>query len=82
MEKTKLKDLSAAELKTKSNSLKGIIGLFVFLCFALFFSVIRDYLAGKELNMAIVTIAICTLGGAATIYSQLKEVQAEKKRRV
>ena len=82
MEKAKLNDLSATELKKKSNSLKGIIGLFVFLSFALFFFVTRDYLNGKELDMAIVIIAICTLGGVATVYSQLKEVQAERKRRI
>jgi len=81
MEKDKLKELTAAELQSKSNSLKGIIGLFVFLSLALFFFAIRDYLNGKELDMAIVTIAICTLGGAATVYPQLKEVWEEVKSR-
>jgi len=81
MEKTKLKDLSEAELKNKSNSLKTIIGIFVFLSLAILFLVIRDYLNGGELEMALVTVSICTLGGAATILPQLKEVREEMKSR-
>ncbi|NBC08017.1 MAG: hypothetical protein GVY26_12560 [Bacteroidetes bacterium] len=81
MGKTNLSELSAAELKTKSNSLKGFIGLMLLLGFFLLFYVIRAYLNGEELDMAITTIAICTFGGAVSMYPQLKEVQEEMQRR-
>jgi len=81
MEKDKLKELTAAELQSKSRNLKGFIGLMLLLGFFLLFNVIRAYLNGEELDMAITIIAICTFGGAASLYPQLKEVQEEMKRR-
>lgn len=82
MEKTKLQDLSAAELKKKSKNLKAFIGLMLLLGFFLLFYVIRAYLYGEEPDMALTTIAICTFGGAVSLYPQLKEVQEETKRRM
>jgi hypothetical protein len=81
MEKPKLKELSLEQLKKKEKSLKMFIGIFIPLIIGLFFFVIRDYLNGKEMNWAILTIAICTLGGPATIYPELKEVQKEIRAR-
>jgi hypothetical protein len=77
MEKPKLQELSLEQLKKKEKSLKIFIGIFIPLVVGLFFFVIQDYLNGEEIDWAIVTIAICTLGGPATFYPELKEVQKE-----
>lgn len=77
MAKEKLKEQSIDELKKKEKGLKTFIGIFIPLIIGLFFFVIRDYLKGEEMDWSILTIAICTLGGPATLYPQLKEVQNE-----
>lgn len=77
MAKEKLKEQSIDELKKKEKGLKTFIGIFIPLIIGLFFFVIRDYLQGEEMDWSILTIAICTLGGPATLYPQLKEVQKE-----
>lgn len=77
MAKEKLKEQSIDELKKKEKGLKTFIGIFIPLIIGLFFFVIRDYLQGEEMDWSILTIAICTLGGPATLYPQLKEVQNE-----
>jgi hypothetical protein len=81
MGKTKLKELSFEQLKKKEKSLKMFIGIFIPLIIGLFFFVIRDFLNGKEMDWVILTSAICTLGGPATIYPELKEVQNEIRAR-
>jgi hypothetical protein len=47
----------------------------------LFYFPIQDYLIGEKLDWSMITIAICTLGGPATFYPELKEVQNELKTR-
>ena len=81
MAKPKLQDLSKSQLEQKAKSLKGFIGIFVPIILALFYFVIRDYLNGEELDFATLTIAICALGGPATLYPELKEVQKELETR-
>jgi hypothetical protein len=81
MAKEKLKAFSVEQLKKKEKSLKTLIGIFTLLILGLFYFVIRDYFAREEIDWSILTIAICTLGGPATLYPELKEIQKEIKNR-
>ncbi len=77
----KLEDLTKEQLTNKEKSLKMFIGIFIPLIIGLFYFVLRDYFKGEEMDWSILTIAICTLGGPATLYPELKEVQKELKTR-
>lgn len=77
MEKEKLKELSLDQLKKKEKSLKVFIGIFIPLIIGLFYAVIRYYVNGDEMDISILIIAICTLGGPAALYPELKEVKKE-----
>ncbi len=77
----KLEDLTKEQLTDKEKSLKMFIGIFIPLIIGLFYFVLRDYFKGEEMDWSILTIAICTLGGPATLYPELKEVQKELKTR-
>lgn len=81
MEKTTLKDLSKEELKRKEKSLKSIIILCIPVIIILFYYAFRDYFDGKEIDFAILTIAICTIAGPTTVYPELKKVQKELNNR-
>ena len=81
MKKSKLQELSLDQLKQKEKSLKMFIGIFIPLIMGLFSFIIMDYFNGEEMDLAILTIAICTLGGPVTIYPELKEVLKEIKAR-
>ncbi len=82
MSKEKLKELPVELLKKKEKSLKMFIGIFIPLIIFLFFFVIRDYFNEEEIDWSMLTIAICTLGGPATLYPELKEMQKEIRTRV
>lgn len=58
-----------------------LIGVFIPLIIGLFSFIIMDYFNGEEMDLAILTIAICTLGGPVIIYPELKEVLKEIKAR-
>ncbi|KGE85894.1 MAG: hypothetical protein ACE362_20045 [Phaeodactylibacter xiamenensis] len=77
MAKPKLTDLSKEELTKKEKGLKTMIGIFIPIIVALFYSVTRDYMNGEDLNWPILTIAICSLAGPLTYYSELKAVREE-----
>lgn len=81
MTKEKLKELSTEQLLKKEKSLKLFIGVFIPLIISLFYFVFRDYFNGEEIDWSILTIAICTLGGPATLYPELKEIQKEIRSR-
>ncbi len=81
MQKSKSHDLSFDQLKKKGKNLKMAIGIFIPLIMGLFSFIIVDYFNGEEMDLAIFTIAICTLGGPVTIYPELKEVLKEIKAR-
>lgn len=81
MAKESLTEQSIEQLKAKEKSLKVFIGIFIPLILGLFFFIIREYINGEELDWSSITIAICTLGGPATLYPELKEVQKEMKAR-
>jgi hypothetical protein len=75
MAKEKLEDLSTEELEKKEKGLKVFIGIFVLLIIGLFYPVIRSFIIGEEVDWAIFTIAICTLGGPATLYPEWVKVR-------
>lgn len=81
MAKEDLQKLSVKQLKNKEKSHIVIIVIFIPLIIGLFYSLFRDYMRGEELDWAILTIAICTLAGPATVYPELKEIQKELKTR-
>jgi len=81
MANVNLKELSKEDLINKEKGLKTFIGVFIPIILALFFFIIRDYIKGEELDWSTITIAICSLGGPATLYPELKEVQKELKSR-
>jgi TRAP-type uncharacterized transport system fused permease subunit len=81
MTKEKLKELSVEQLEKKEKSLKVFILFFIPIIIGLFYFVIRNYVIGEETDWSILTIAICTLAGPATLYPELKEVQKELKSR-
>lgn len=73
--------LSKEELVKKEKNLKGLILVFIPIIIGLVYVVVQNYLSGEEMDWAMITIAICSLGGPATFYPQLKEVREELKRR-
>jgi len=81
MKKDDLKTLSVAQLKAKAKNHKVFIGIFIPIIAALFFFGTRDYFDGGELDWSTITIAICTLGGPATLYPELNEIQTELRER-
>lgn len=81
MANEKLKGLSLEQLKEKEKSLKVFIWVFIPLIVALFYFVFQDYYNGNEIDWSMLTIAICTLGGPATLYPELQEIRKEIKSR-
>lgn len=81
MENPDLKDLTDEDLKKKAKSLKGILGILTVATVLLLVTTIYDSLNGEELEMSLIIIAICSIGGGVSIYPQLKAVQDEVGRR-
>jgi hypothetical protein len=81
MAKEEWSKLPVEELKKKEKGIKGLLLVFVPIIIGLFYAVIRNYWAGEETDWSILTIAICSLAGPATLYPQLKEVREEIKSR-
>ena len=81
MSKENIKESSTEQLKAKEKSMKVFIGIFIPLIIGLFYFVIRSYINDEEMDWSIVTIAICTLGGPAILYPELKEIQNELRLR-
>ena len=81
MDKTKLKVLTTEDLKKKEKAHKTLIGIFIPLVIALIFFLVRDYTRGEELDWTTITITICTIGGAVSIFPELKAVQEELESR-
>jgi hypothetical protein len=76
-----LKALSTEELKKKEKGSLTLVILFIPLIIGLFYSVFHDYSSGKELEMPILIIAICTLSGLFSVLPDLKAVREELKGR-
>lgn len=81
MEKEKLKAMTTVELENKRKGLRLFSGLFIFLILALSFFEGRSYLISDEINWPSVTIIICTVGGFAMVYEELRQVRKELKGR-
>lgn len=81
MKKEEIKSLSTEELKKKEKGSLALVVIFIPLIIGFFYSIFRDYSAGKELEMSIVIIAICTVGGLFSVLPDLKAVREELKRR-
>jgi hypothetical protein len=79
MKNEELKALSTEELKKKKKGSLTLVILFIPLTIGLFYSVFHDYSSGKELEMPILIIAICTLGGLFSVLPDLKAVREELK---
>jgi hypothetical protein len=77
MAKKDLKTLTIEELRKKEKDYLVVIWIFVPLIIGLFIPVITDLIKGNEVDMSILTIAICTLGGPVTVYPELKAVRKE-----
>lgn len=79
MKKEEIKSLSTEELKKKEKGSLALVILFIPLIIGFFYYLFRDYSAGKELEMSIVIIAICTVGGLFSVLPDLKAVREELK---
>ena len=74
-----LKALTLDELRKKERELRIFMWIFVPLIIALFYPVVMDLINGDEIDMPILIIAICTVGGQVSIYPDLKKVREEIK---
>lgn len=81
MKEEKLKKLSIDELKKQEKSQLTLIGIFIPLILGLFFFVLRDYFRGEELDLPILIIAICTVGGMVSVFPNLKAIRKELQER-
>lgn len=81
MDKSEIEKLSDVALKNNLKRNKVLIGIFVFLIFGLIFFPLKDYLDGKALNLPVLIIAICTIGGLFSVWEEYKNFQKEIKRR-
>lgn len=81
MNESQIQALSDGALKNNLRSRKLFVGVFLVLIAALFYFPISDYLNGKEVDWATLTIAICTIGGLVTIWPEYAAFRKEVKRR-
>lgn len=76
-EENKLKHLSVAQLHKKKKNIRAAIMVFIPIIAGLLYFQIQGYLENNELDWAMIIIVICTLGGPATLYPELKKVEKE-----
>jgi hypothetical protein len=81
MKESQLKELSTEELSKKESETKILIWIFVPIILGLLYFAIQNYLRGEELDMALITIIICSIGGPASLWPQLKAIREELKNR-
>lgn len=81
MKKEEIKKITTESLKKKLKAHKTLTILLAVLTFLLFAFVLKGYYDGVEMDFALLTIAICTLGGFASVYPELKMLQTELKQR-
>lgn len=77
MEEKNLKDLTNEELKKSEKTLRSLIGLLTVATVFLLFFIIRDSLNGEDIEMSLIIIAICSIGGGMFLFPQLKEIRSE-----
>jgi hypothetical protein len=81
MKKSDLENLTKDQLEKKISGKKILAGIFIPLTIALFYFGIRGYFNGDELDWSAITIAICCIGGFASVYPELKLFQEELRSR-
>ncbi len=81
MNRLNLKEISLEDLQKQLKGHKTLFGIFIPIILALIFFLWRDYSQGEGLDWATLTIIICSIGGAVTVYSELRKVQEEMKSR-
>lgn len=81
MKKEDLIELSNEALINKAKGLKILIWAFIPVIAGLVFFTISDYMSTNEFDMPMLTITICTFGGIAVVYPELKMVNDELKKR-
>lgn len=80
MDLEKLKGLSTEELTKKKKSIKVMMGIFYPIILALAYFNLKDYM-NDEFDVSSSIITICSIGGLATLFPELKKVKEELGRR-
>lgn len=78
MKKENLDNLSKEDLIKKERSTKALIIVFIPLILALSFFVIRDYNNGLGIDMPLLIITICSVGGAISLLPTLKLIRKKR----
>jgi hypothetical protein len=81
MEKSELQKLTTEELQKKAKTNKILIGLFIPCILAFCYVIYSDYSQGKAMDMPNLIIAICSVGGLASVIPTLKAINQELKER-
>jgi hypothetical protein len=81
MNESKLKKLTKEELVNKEKGTKAFMVFFVLIILALGFFVTRDYLKTNEMDMPTLIITICSIGGLASLFPELKKIREELEER-
>ncbi|MEM8907479.1 MAG: hypothetical protein AAGD05_06505 [Bacteroidota bacterium] len=77
MKKTELKSMSTEALKKKEKETKTLIGVFIPIILGLLYFSFRDYFMGEEVDMPILIITLCSIGGMVSLIPELRQVQEE-----
>jgi len=75
MKQTELDKLSKEELFKKEKNTKSLMIIFIALILGLLYFILNDYFNGVELNMSILIITICSIGGLISLFPTLKAIQ-------
>lgn len=81
MNKEELNKTSTEALKKKLASTNALIGIFVPIILGLAYFLVRDYWRGEGVDMAILTIIICSIGGMVSLFPQRKAMKEELMKR-
>lgn len=81
MKKDDLKKLTVEELKKKEKSSKALIWIFIPIIVGLLYFSFRDYLDGEQVEMPVLIIAICSIGGMISLVPGLRAIQRELRSR-
>ena len=77
MKKEKLKEQSTEQLVSREKSYKTMIGVFIPIIFGLGYYLIRDYFREESLDMPLLIITICSIGGMVSLFPELKSIREE-----
>ncbi|MDR9416937.1 MAG: hypothetical protein RI564_11675 [Gracilimonas sp.] len=79
---TDFKELSREELAKKIKSFKMLAGISAPIILGLIFFIVRDYLQGDGIDMALLTIVICSLSLPIIMFEKIKEMRKEMNRKI